>query len=194
MFVSVPYARSSCMFSPMPNVAGLGRRNVRDKRCDPVLSPCRRPPQALAPLQQQLSTALAGLAEAQQSCAELWRGLPEAHPASAAILAAMEDAPSLWGFSSTSADDAAAAESSGGGAAAAWDSLGNDGSGGGANAGKKGAGAEGGGGGVGQRRRRKRLADVKNPFLRACIAEDGCHAGGLFPCAAAIAQLVAACP
>lgn len=108
---------------------------------------------------QALVAAAERLEGAQQACLELLRGLPEAHPGYAAATAAMDSAPSLW-LASTFEEDA---------------QLGSDGC---SSSGEEEMQQQ-----QQQQRRegssrwRRRMKDIRNPYLRAILAEG--DAGGL---------------
>ena len=129
---------------------------------------------------QQLEAACEQLDGQGQAVDQLARGLPERHPLMAAVHAAMAEAPALWQPAGEDADEEAAQDGSGG-------SSGEEGSKGpssrhrskgGGGSSKGGASAKPKGRREREGERRRRMRDVRNPAVRAMLAEDG-GAGGL---------------
>lgn len=122
---------------------------------------------------QQLQAAIEALNGQLEAIQQLAVQLPGGHALVAAMLQAWEAAPTLW---------RGAAEPHGSGSEAGSDderpgrsskSGQQHGEGGGKAGWSSSAGKRGGGGGQGRGRRRKRLRDVRNPAVRAMLAEDG---------------------
>lgn len=130
---------------------------------------------ALARQQQLLREALQELGGVQYCCAELAKGLPEHHSAYQALVAAMDSAPSLSTFSTQAGNEGAEEQGANGCLGGAETETGRQ-------QGSRGC-APNGQGPLGKkkeddgRHQRRRLQDIKNPFLRAMIAEGGNHVG-----------------
>ena len=119
---------------------------------------------------QQLEGAVEELEGAQQACLELLRSLPDGHPIYSAATAAMEAAPSLWHPGAVEEGGVLGGEEGGSG------SQGDVGQRQLRPGQQKSSHKNGGGKG------RRCLEDVRNPYLRAILAENSNELGGRFFC------------